>query len=232
MLTSEGEEKFMRFELTKPILEDYPTGWPPKKYYVGQNKVTRKQLEEFRTLINNGAGETEIDSFLKGNAEVFSISLDFFKTGHHGAWIISQQDIKPQTSEPGLKPDYIIGGKSSDGFGWWVIDLKGADDKIFADKGNRICFSNKANMGIFQVLEYINYCEKMQSYMREGLSLVGFSQPKGLLIIGRENEMLGSDRRRELKAAWNNLTDKLQVRTYDAFLRAVEKQVAWNEDQS
>lgn len=222
----------MKFELVKPILEEYPDGWPPKQYFVGQNKTTRKQLEEFRALINKGAGETEIDGFLKTNLEVFSIALDFFKTGHHGAWIIPQQDIKPQTSEPGLKPDYIIGGKSSDGFGWWVIDLKGADEKIFTDKGNRTCFSNKANMGIFQILEYINYCAKMQSYMREALSLVGFREPKGLLIIGRENEMLENSRRSELKAAWNNLSDKLQVRTYDAFLRAVEQQVVWNEQDS
>jgi len=222
----------MKFERAKPVYESYPEGWPPKQYYVGQNKVTRKQFEEFKTMIDNEAGETDIDSFLKNNPEVFSISLDFFRTGHHGAWIIPQQDIKPQTTEPGLKPDYIIGGKSSDGFGWWVIDLKGANEKIFVDKGNRTCFSNKANMGIFQVLEYINYCSKMQSYMRESLSLVGFREPKGLLLIGRENEMLVNNRKQELKAAWNNLSDKLQVRTYDAFLRSVEEQVNWNEKQS
>jgi hypothetical protein len=221
----------MEYNRAIPVLENYPNGWPPKKYYVGQNKVTRKQFEEFKALIHKESGETEIDKFLKENLEVFSIALDFFKTGHHGAWIIPQQDIKPQTSDPGLKPDYIIGGKSSDGFGWWVLDLKGANEKIFSEKENRICFSNKTNMGIFQVLEYINYCAKMQSYMREVLSLNGFREPKGLLIIGRESEMEENNRKQELKAAWNRLSDKLQVRTYDAFLRAVEEQVVWNENQ-
>jgi hypothetical protein len=219
----------MEYKKVKPILEDYPDGWPPKEYFVNQNNVTRKQLDEFKTLIQKDAGETEIDNFLKANLEVLSISLDFFKTGHHGAWILTQQEIKPTTTLPGLIPDLLIGGKSSDGFQWWVLDLKGANDSIFSESGPRVHFQSKVNMGIFQVLEYMNYCAKNQAYLRDSMSLVGLREPKGLLLIGREGEMANDQRRQELKRAWNNLSDKLQVRTYDAFLRAVETKVNWCE---
>ncbi len=216
----------MNIKKAKYILEDYPEGWPPKKYFIDQHKVTPHQYEEFKALVEKGAGETEIDNFLRKNKEILSNALSFFRTGHNGSWIIPQQDIKPPTHEPGLKPDYIIGGKNSDGFTWWIIDLKGSDVPIFSKEGNRVFFSKTANMGVFQVLEYMNYSSKMQSYMREGLSLVDFRETSGLLIIGREKELNENSQRKELRAAWNRLTNgNLHVRTYDALLRALKQKL-------
>ena len=194
-------------------------GYPPKEYFVDQFGITELQYKNFKELVEKNAGETEIDIFLKENPEVLANSLSFLQTGHQGAWVVSQQVIKPPTNSGGLKPDYVLGGKSSSGIEWYVIDLKGANGLNFSEKGNRTFFSPTTNMGVFQVLEYINYCAKMQSYMREGLSLVDFREPTGILIIGREKELSNDAKRRELRAAWNRLNDKLQVRTYDALLR-------------
>lgn len=214
----------MEIKKVKHILEDYPKDWPPKKYFIDQHKVTHHQYEEFKALVDKGAGEIEIDKFLRNNKEILSNALSFFRTGHHGSWIIPQQDIKPSTHEPGLRPDYLIGGKNSDGFTWGIIDLKSSDAKIFSKEGNRVFFSNIVNKGVFQVLEYMNYCSKMQTYMREGLNLVNFRETSGLLIIGREKELDENSQRKELRAAWNRLTNgNLCVRTYDALLRALEQ---------
>jgi hypothetical protein len=222
----------MELKTAKTIQEDYPENWPPKDYFVNQNDVTRKQLEELKSLIYSDAGETDIDKFLKQNPEVLSNSLDFLRTGHHGSWIISKQVIKPPTTVPGLIPDLIIGGKSSDGFEWCVIDLKGANESIFTETGNRVYFNSTTNMGIFQILEYIDYCAKTQVYMRDILSLVGFREPKGLLLIGREKEMENNIRRQELKLAWNSISTKIQVRTYDFLIRTIEKKITFFESQA
>ena len=120
----------MEIKKAQYVLEDYPPDWPPKKYFVDQHDTTRKQLDEFRELVDRNAGETEIDKFIKNNTTILAVCLSFFSTGHHGAWIIPQQEIKPPSDEPGLIPDYIVGGQSSGGFSWWLIDLKGADASI------------------------------------------------------------------------------------------------------
>lgn len=214
----------MAIRQAKYILDDYPEDFPPKKYFIDQHWVTQQQFEEFKSLIEDGAGEREIDRFIKKNLSILSTALSFFRTGHHGSWIIPQQDIKPSTEYPGLKPDYLIGGKNSDGFSWSVIDLKGAGAPIFSTKGKRVHFSTETNKGVFQVLEYMSYCSRYQSFMRESLKLVNLTQPMGILIIGRECELLDDRRRMDLRADWNRLTNgNLHVRTYDALLRAIEQ---------
>lgn len=215
-------EKLSNIE-PKSLEDDYPEYFPPKKYFINPHSITKSQYKEFKSLIDKNAGETEIDEYIHQNLEILSNALSFFRTGHHGSWIIPQQEIKPPTDEPGHKPDYVIGGRNSDGFSWWIIDLKGSNESIFSENGNRIYFSQTTNKGVFQVLEYMNYCSKFQSFMREGLRLNNFREASGLLIIGREKELLENNRRSDLRAAWNRITSgNLHVRTYDAFLRAIE----------
>ena len=198
-------------------------GYPPEKYFVDQFNVTAEQYHQFKELLEKNAGETDIDAFLKKNLAILSNALRFFNTGHHGTWIIPQQEIKPPTDTPGLKPDYILGGRSSDGFQWWVIDLKGSNKSIFSESQYRTRFSLETNKGVFQVLQYMDYCAEMQAYLREGLSLTEFREPCGLLIIGKEKELNENPLRRKLKSAWNRISsEKLMVRTYDALLREVE----------
>ncbi|MCA9946433.1 MAG: hypothetical protein KC449_23280 [Anaerolineales bacterium] len=111
------------FKEARYILDDYPPHFPPKEYFVDKNKVTKKQLEDFCNLIKSDPGETPIDEFLRKNKEVMANCLSIFNTGHHGAWIIPQQIIRPPSAAArGLIPDYILGGKSSMVFfgGFWI----------------------------------------------------------------------------------------------------------------
>lgn len=203
----------------------YPSDWPPEEYFVPRGAVSQQQIEQLEALINRRAGETEVDSFLHEAPAIFACALSLINTGHHGSWVVSQQVVRPPQPQlqTGLKPDYIVGGKNSDGFTWYVVELKGPDESIFAESKDRVYFSNTANKGIFQLLEYIDYCSEAQGYLRDTLHLKDFREPRGLLLIGTEAELESDTRRQRLRAAWHRISgDRLQIRTYSALLRSAQ----------
>lgn len=217
----------MKLSEMADFLDNYPAGWPPKEFFVNEHVVTKVQLEQFREILNYRSDETTIDTFLRNNPEVMVNALSFASTGHHGAWVVPQQNVRPPQVNVihGLKPDYIVGGRSSDGFKWFVIELKGANEKIFSNSNGRLIFSKTVHKGVFQLLEYIDYCSEIQSYLRDTLQLTGFREPKGILLIGREDEIIQDKYRERLKSAWNRFAPNLEVRTYDSLLRFVDGKV-------
>jgi hypothetical protein len=209
-------------EFKKPEEWEYPKDWPPEKFMASHLDVTRKQLDELKRLIESDAGETDIANFLISNKGVLVNSLRSFSTGHHGAWIIPKQMVRPPLieSQKGLIPDYILGGKNSDGFSWYVLELKGANEKILTESNNSLYFGSVANKAIGQIIEYIDYCASAQSYLRDSLKLSNFREPKGFILIGREKEFSGDSRREKFKSAWNRfMGHKVEIRTYDSLLR-------------
>jgi hypothetical protein len=204
----------------------YPSDWPPEAYFKYKMDVTEDELFDLKKLIFESAPESKIDNYLCLHPNLLVCALSFVRTGHHGSWVIPQQEIRPSQNmvRYGLKPDYIIGGKNSDGFVWFVLELKGANEKIFSEsKKHRCFFSSVANKAVFQAIEYLDYCSESQSYLRDTLRLTGFREPRGLIIMGRDTEFEDNSIRQRLKAAWNRLSgDKLQIRTYDALIREVE----------
>lgn len=137
----------------------YPSSFPPQEFYQGQSKITLDQLIGLRELVEHRSGEKKIDQFIRENPTVLTAALRFATTGHHAAWVLSQQMIRPKlaASQPGLIPDFIIGGRSSDGFEWWVVELKGADAKLFSRKNGYLYLSYSLNKGVCQLLTYIDY---------------------------------------------------------------------------
>lgn len=185
--------------------------------------ATKEQLNILEELIDRKASETEIHNFLAENRELFSFALYAYQTGHHGSIVLSKQNIKPyihSTDSKGLIPDFLVGGDSSNGFEWWVIELKGINEKIFkTDSNNSVSFSSTMNKGIFQLLEYIDFCSENQTMLRDTFKLPNFREPSGLIIIGSEDEFI-DERLQKLKSAWNRLLPKkLEIRTYNWLLR-------------
>ena len=184
--------------------------------------ITKAQVEEFENLLAESAGKRKIDEFLVTNPEVFTSAIQNFRTGHHGAMIIPKQVIRPRIKtidDKGLVPDFIIGGKNSDGWDWWVVELKGSNQNLFSQTNSDTYFSSEINKGICQLLEYIDFCSENQSNLRDTFKLEDFREPHGLLITGRESEVLENSKKQKLKAAWNRLnTGKLEIHTYD-FMR-------------
>ncbi len=211
---------------------EYSNDWPPEEFSVSHLDVSRDQLNKFKIMIENNAGETEIADFLKSNKGVLINGLREFKTGHHAAWVIPEQTVRPPMtkSQKGLKPDYILGGLSSDGFSWFVLELKGANEMILTESNNILYFGSVANKAICQTIEYIDYCASAQSYLRDTLKLNDFREPKGFLLIGRETEFSNNPRREKFKSAWNRfMGHKVEIRTYDSLLRWVVSVVEHKE---
>ena len=214
----------------------YHPDWPPREFYHYASKITSEQVDKLQELIENNISETQIDQYLRKNPALLTAPLKWSSTGHHGAWVLAQQVIKPKLgqSKPGMIPDFIVGGKNSGGFEWWVIELKGANHKLFTRKGHKVYFSDVLNKGICQTLGYIDYCSEIQAHIRDQLCLNDFREPNALILIGRDSELAADEQKRKLRAAWNRLhKSRLEIRTYDALLGAIEElAVLWRREKS
>lgn len=203
--------------------------WPDSSKKIKKGTATQEQLKEFTYLIKNKASETDIHKFLEKNEVIFSFALKDFRTGHHGLWVYSKQEIRPKIKNrdiKGLIPDFIIGGENSNGHQWFVIELKGVNENIFkVDSSNNIGLSPIANNGLCQLIEYTDACCEIQSHLRDHFRMHDFREPKGILIIGSEDE-LKDKRKKKLKRALNNNFNKnFELRTYDWLLRNFEDEM-------
>lgn len=213
----------------------YPNDWPPQEYYIEENSVEAAVKLAFEDMLERGATETDADRFLRENPALIGQCLNFTNFGHHGMWVIPQKLIDSGVSPKrrGLKPDYLFGGKNSDGFFWCVAELKGPQDRLFkraTDDKKTISFTAVANEGICQLLQYMDYCTSAQSYFRDHFRLNDFREPRGFLIIGRESELESDGQLQELKAAWNRTSGgRITLRTYDALLRS--NSASWAETE-
>ncbi|HRF45697.1 MAG TPA: DUF4263 domain-containing protein [Candidatus Competibacteraceae bacterium] len=209
----------------------YPKDWPQEDFFCHYMDIKKDQILEFEKLVESNVNERIIDAFIKNNPNILANCLKFLKTGNHGAWVIPQQQIKPSVGQnnKGQIPDYILGGCSSDGFSWFILELKGVEHKMFKiDNNKKLNLSSILNSAVCQTLEYIDYCAEQQSYLRDGLKLNDFREPRGLILIGRESEVDDNPRLQKVKSSWNRyLGSKIEIRTYDSLLRIAKKEYSF-----
>jgi hypothetical protein len=204
------------------LLNNWPSQWPKKENHVVQHDIAAEQYLAFSDLIQAGAGERQIEKFFRANREVLSLVIWLFGTGHHMSWIFPKRQIRPPAgSTSGLIPDYLMAGADSLGVNWFVLELKGADKRAFVKRDKRVSLSADANAGASQLLNYIDLSSRDQAYLRDGLQLAGFREPRGILLIGTEDE--SEDPEVEgFKSAWNRNNPNVKIRSYSALLRTVE----------
>jgi hypothetical protein len=188
-----------------------------------------REVEYFRQVVNEDGSETALDHCLRGYPDLWSAFLYQNSTGHQGGKVLSQQVIQPAVPgvQPGLIPDYLISGINSAGISWYVVELKGAKEKMFAGSGSILRLSKTANQGILQLLRYLDFCAEHQTVLRDAFKLEGFREPHGILLIGREEEFTYSEERQKMKRIWNQSNHRLEVRTYDAFLRSLDNKLSF-----
>lgn len=211
------------------LYENWPDKWPKKENStIWYDDVTQEQCTGFESLINAKAGERAIEKYFSNNKEVLELTVQMFPTGNHMSWIFPKKQIRAASSDPtgGLIPDYLLAGASSGGVEWFMLELKGADKRAFAKAGKRVWLSADANKGVCQLLNYIDWASHDQAYLRDSLGLTGFREPKGVLLIGTDEETEDDSQLRNFKGAWNNLSTRLQIRSYSALLREVKKKLA------
>jgi len=202
-------------------MRNWPDDWPRKDNYVIQHDVTLNQYQGFKELVDTRASEKEIERFLMQNKEVLSLAIFMFSTGHHMSWIFPKEQIRvPSGDVGGLIPDYVMAGANSDGVQWFVLELKGADKEAFTKKGKQPSLSPEANKGVCQLLNYIDHSSRDQAYLRDTLGLKNFREPKGILLIGTDDET-EDHVLQNFKGAWNRMNPNLKIRSYDALLRQV-----------
>ncbi len=202
----------------------HENGFPPDQYKIDPYDFSSKDIRELILKIIQNKNEREIDLFFRKRLSLLAFASKFFSTGHHDTWIIPQPIIRPPGFEKkGLIPDYLFAGNNSDGITWWVIELKSPKDQLYKfDKNDRVVETEKHKSAISQLTDYIEYCDQNQIFIRETLGLKSFSKPYGLLICGRESELIDSPEKQAKKAFFNRNTVHMQVRTYDAFVRELQ----------
>lgn len=202
-----------------------PRDWPDRTYYVSEHEVRRDQFEAFHNLICEQASETRIEEFLRNNCEVLVLIMSLFSTGHHASWAFPKKCLRPPSDSPGgIIPDYLLAGANSDGVSWFLLELKGANHSAFTKRGKRVFLSREANEGMCQLLNYIDLSSRAQSYLRDELQLTSFREPRGILLIGTEEESK-DDQVKEFKRAWNSINSRVQIRSYHALVRLVERKL-------
>lgn len=209
---------------TTSIKEPYPEDWPPVEYFIHESRLEPSVVEGFRSLVESWEGERKIDAYLTKHPVLLTSVLDLKNTGHHAAWVVPKKAIRSNISGemPGLIPDFLVGGKNSFGITWYVVELKGAQHKLFTESKGSVYLSSTANKGICQVLEYMHFCNSAQATLRDVLKLNGFVSAEAFLFIGRETET-EVVRKKDLKSALNNINDHLQIRSFDALLRCCDR---------
>lgn len=183
----------------------------------------KRVFYQLQKLIKNKATETDIHSFLEQNPQIFGQLLRLYRTGHHSFTVYSKQELTPHIKDKnkGMIPDFIIGGENSDGWQWWIIELKSPSDPIFIEKGGWH-FSDVANKGICQLMEYVSMSNKIQGHLRDHFGFKDFNNPRGILLIGSEDEFT-DPKKQNLKRSFNNfMTKQFEIRTFSWLLREFE----------
>jgi len=207
--------------------------WPPSENKISRREATTEQLNEFKYLIKHRAGETEIHEFLEENSVIFGFALRDYGTGHHGLWVHSKQVIQSRIKNRnvrGLIPDFIIGGENSNGHQWFVVELKGANEDIFTIKADSIYLSSIANKGLCQLIEYADACSEIQSHLRDHFRMHDFREPKGILLIGTEDEFRDKRKQRMARALNKRFAKDVEIRTFNWLLRNFEEEMKYLND--
>jgi hypothetical protein len=141
--------------------------------------------------------ETQTHRILSAHPILFEPLME--RVGHHGMWYVSKPQIRPPLTngKRGKIPDFLLAGRGSGGLEWFIVELKSPADTLF--KRNRKEFSQQANAGLNQLAQYCIYGKKCQGAIRDALEIREFENPKGILLIGTDNETADDPDLAELK---------------------------------
>jgi hypothetical protein len=145
-----------------------------------------------RDCLQTATTERAVQSLL----EEYPVLLARALGGGHGRWVIPQRKLGAEHV-----PDFIVGEKSSLGYEWTLVELKGPNRRMFGRDGDP---SKALNHAIRQIMDWRSWLTVNLDYARRsrdsnGLGLYNIDpNPPGLILIGRrELSEATKDRRRQ-----------------------------------
>ncbi|GEM_PF-2492733 len=148
-------------------------------------------------------------------------------TGHHGIWIFPKRviQVNQPNGKPGLIPDFLVVARNSDGYTWWIVELKRADQLFANRQGDAL--TPMANKALIQCASYLDHFNNYIDMIRSLIGLPDLGRPKGaLLLIGdarNENDMQSAVRKNFNSA----LSDRLQVYSYSRMVAGLMSDLGW-----
>lgn len=189
----------------------------------GMDIVQRELSEEayncFCDAVNNG-NETVAHNVLAANPIIFEPILE--RVGHHAMWFKNKPHIRPTLTngKRGKIPDCLIAGKGSGGTEWFIVELKSPKAKLFHAGGY---FSSEANKGLNQLAAYLAYAGEKQGSIRDALEITDFVNPRGIFVIGEQDETESNPQLAQLKSFWRSNIPNIQIVSYSRLKYAAEE---------
>jgi len=106
------------------------------------------------TLENTKTTESDIQRFIKSNKAYHLIGslLKLYNFGHHSAYLFPEFQLGTS-----FKADYLLVGKSSDGFSFVFVELESPYGNIFMKNGD---FGESARKGINQIEDWKSFIQR------------------------------------------------------------------------
>jgi hypothetical protein len=194
---------------------------------VGMNRAERRvdsqTVSDLKTAIDSKS-ETNAHHVLASHPLLFEPLME--RVGHHGVWFTNKPQIRPPLTngKSGEIPDLLLAGRGSGGVEWFLVELKSPADTLFSKRSRT--FSTAANKGLNQLAEYLIYATKFQGSIREALEIREFANPRGILIIGTEEETSNDQELEQLKDFWcNKLQGAMIISSYTRILKRAQLQL-------
>lgn len=188
------------------------------EYFAWWDEITADDVAGYEEVLEAANDERPLQRFIARNPRLLVQHLG----GGGGRWVIPQKRLGSE-----YVPDFVIGERSSSGFEWQWVELQSPTAKLFVPSTGRQ--SEQLDEGLRQINDWRRWLDNNRDYARRprardglGLDNASGSDP-GLLIIGREADLIESDveRRRQLDRQHN-----IRIHTYDWLVRQAKARLA------
>ena len=163
-------------------------------------------IEAYEEELRTATDERPLQKFLQEHPQVLALGLSV-----QCRWIISQTRLSTH-----YVTDFLTARLDSTGLKWTFIELQSPRERLFTQKGRP---SEHLDEGIRQILDWRTWVDSQGQHARDpkargGLGLVDItSYSRGLIVMGRRENVTDLDRQRLKLIMWNHQID---VRSYDS----------------
>ncbi|MFJ4585314.1 Shedu anti-phage system protein SduA domain-containing protein [Streptomyces echinatus] len=170
------------------------------------SNATLTDIEAYEEKLSTATDERPLQEFLQEHPQVLALGLS-----SQCRWIIPQTRLSIH-----YVTDFLTARLDSTGLKWTFIELQSPREGLFTQKGRP---SEHLDEGIRQILDWRTWVDDQGPHARDpktrgGLGLVDISSySRGLIIMGRRENVTDLDRKRLKLIMWNHQID---VRSYDS----------------